>query len=357
LRKAFGICSLLFVVAAPPAGAIELYATTATQGLYTIDTNTFAVNLVGNYTIPGSEGVIGGLAFDSNEILYGISLLSGAQLYTLNPANAFATLVGPLNAGFIFEGGLAFEPGTGVLYGVNQNNALAPHLMRINVATGQATVVGLLASGEHDFAGLAFDAAGQLYALDRPTNALWKIDKSNPSSALTGQVGAGLGSGIVMGNVGGMTNDSATGTYYGYAGDAFGGGSKHLFTVDLVTGAGTVLHQFTATDPDFYSLAYRDEKATVGVGTDATSADLAFSVHPNPSRGPTLVEYTLTSPATVRLHVLDIGGRLLASLQDGVQGTGTRTVRWNGPGGMTGVFFVRLQVGGRVLTRRAVRLE
>jgi hypothetical protein len=267
LARMLGICSLLLVVAAPQAGSIELHATTATQSLYTIDTNTFAVTFVGNYTIPGNEGFIGGLAFDANQILYGISATSGAQLYSLNPANAFTTLIGPLNVGFVFEGGLAFEPGTGVLYGVNQDNAFAPHLMRINVATGQATVVGQIAGKQHDFAGLAFDPAGQLYGLDRPTNALWKIDKLNPSGALTVQVGAGLGSGIVMGNVGGMTNDPATGTYYGYAGDGGGGGSRHLFTVDLATGLGTVLHQFTAKDPDFYSLAYQGEKATATTPT------------------------------------------------------------------------------------------
>lgn len=262
LRRIFGSCSLFLLAFVAPVRAVELYATTATdQGLYTIDTNTFAVNFVGNYTIPAGEGFIGGLAFDANEFLFGISASSGSQLYRLNPANAFTTLVGPLNVGFVFEGGLAFEPGTGVLYAVNQELADSPHLMTINVATGQATIVGQIAGGTHDFAGLAFDPAGQLYALDRVTNALWKIDKSNPSSGLTVQVGAGLGSGIVMGDVGGMTNDPGTGTYYGCSG-ALGGGSKHLFTVDLGTGAATVLHQFTAKDPAFLSLAYRGEKAT-----------------------------------------------------------------------------------------------
>jgi hypothetical protein len=259
LRTIVGICALALALAVSPARAILLYATDETnQGLYTIDTGAaYAVSLVGTYTIPGEEFFIGGLAFDSHGVLYGVSATDFARLYTLDPHTAATTLVGPLYAGFVFEGGLAFEPGTGTLYGANLESSGAPHLMKIDAASGAGTDLGLIAGGEHDFGGLAFDALGQLFGLDRSTNALWRIDKANPASALTVQVGAGLGSGIVMGRVGGMTDDPATGTFYGYA-----EGSRHLFTVNLATGAGTVLHQFAANDPVFYSLAYPGEVPT-----------------------------------------------------------------------------------------------
>jgi hypothetical protein len=259
LRTIAGICILALGLAAAPAGAVLLYATDdVNQGLYTIDTSaSYAISFLGNYTIPGHEFFIGGLAFDSGGVLYGVSATGLAHLYTLDPANGNTTLVGPLYVSYVFEGGLAFEPGTGVLYAANLSGASDPHLMTINTANGQGTDLGQVAGGEHDFAGLAFDGTGQLYGLDRSTNALWTIDKFNPSSALTVQVGEGLGNGIVMGNVGGMTDDPATGTYYGYA-----AGSRQLFAVDLATGVGTVLHQFQGGDPVFYSLAYRDEVPT-----------------------------------------------------------------------------------------------
>jgi hypothetical protein len=152
----------------------------------------------------------------------------------------------------VFEGGLAFDPTTGTLYGVNQGNSGSPQLFTVDVVTGQGTIVGLIAGGEHDFAGLAFTPTGQLYGLDRVTNALWRIDKANPAGAGTAQVGAGLGGGISMGGLGGMARDSATGDVYGYA-----GGSGHLFSVDLATGLGTVLHSVT-TPTGIRSLAIRD---------------------------------------------------------------------------------------------------
>jgi hypothetical protein len=251
-------------VVAPQTSAITLYATDEqNQGLYSIDTvNGYSVTFIGHYTIPGEEFLIGGLAFDASGTLYGVSATTFAKLYTLDPATAATVLVGPLYAGFVFEGGLAFAPGTGVLYGVNLDSAGSPHLLTIDTATGAGTDRGLIAGGEHDFGGLAFDAVGQLYGLDRSTNALWKIDRLNPSSALTAQVGTGLGNGIVMGAIGGMTDDPLTRTVYGYA-----AGSRELFTVDLASGLGTVLHQFAPGDPVFSGLAYRGEVPVAAVTT------------------------------------------------------------------------------------------
>jgi hypothetical protein len=146
---------------------------------------------------------------------------------------------------------LGFDPTDGTLYGVNGRNANMPNLFTVNVATGQATVVGRIGSSEHDFAGIAFTPDGQMYGLDHTTNALWQIDKTNPSGAATVQVGTGLGGGISLGDTGGLARDSETGIVYGFA-----SGSGHLFSVDLATGLGTVLHSIP-TPSELYSLAIR----------------------------------------------------------------------------------------------------
>src|SRR5262245_57907339 len=143
------------VVESAPAVAVTLYATD-TATLYTLDSASGMLSPVGNYAIPGAEAFIGGLEFHAAGTLYGISATGLARLYTLDPGTGAATPIGPLGIGFVFEGGLAFDPTGGTLYGVNQGDASNPQLFTVDVVTGLGTIVGLIAGGEHDFAGLAF---------------------------------------------------------------------------------------------------------------------------------------------------------------------------------------------------------
>jgi hypothetical protein len=247
------------------AEGVMLHATTgAGNALYRINTADGSYVLVGNYTLnnPSTEYFIGGLVYDDNtDLFYGISAGHFARLYTISSINAATTDIGAIGVGFIYEGGLAFDPTNGALYGVNQGWAGDPNLFTVNTSTGAGTVVGQIAGGYHDFGGLVFDAGGQLYGLDRTTNALWRIDKSNPGGSGTAQVGSGLGGAISMGVAGGMAKD-LNGVVYGYA-----EGSNHLFTVNLALGTGTVIHSYSLSDPVFYSLGF----ATLGSPVESTS--------------------------------------------------------------------------------------
>src|SRR4051794_8085104 len=143
------------LVAASQANAGTLYASTSAGApgeLYIINQSTGAVvqdlgplNDVNSVNYP-----ITGLAFSPvNGVLYGSTGNKGTvdgELVTINPATGLVTLVGPFNAGPTNTGGtpatmadLAFDP-TGNLYGVSSIGG--PNLYSINVATGQATLVG-----------------------------------------------------------------------------------------------------------------------------------------------------------------------------------------------------------------------
>jgi hypothetical protein len=246
---------------ATEAGAIILFATDNVS-LYRIDTSTFLVSPVGNYTLAGSDLFIGGLCFDQTGQMWGLGAGSDAHLYRVSSLTGEATNVGRLNVAFLFEGSLAFDPTSGVLYATNEGSSDSPHLLSVSTATGLATDIGPIAGAPgcndcHDFGGLSFNDAGQLLGIDRVTNALWKIDKFNPAGPGTVQVGAPFGSGIVLGPISGMTRDADNEVTYCYA-----SGSMHLFTVNPVTALPTILHQFGAADPTFYSLAYRGEFPT-----------------------------------------------------------------------------------------------
>ncbi len=116
---------------------------------------------------------------------------SGApsNLYTIDPATAAATLVGPVTV----EGtqiahvvGLAVHPSTGVLYAVKDGDQGdcsdfdQATLMTINPATGVATVIGSAGSLNGRFDDITFDPFGTLYAWNTSSNgSLDQIDITN----------------------------------------------------------------------------------------------------------------------------------------------------------------------------------
>lgn len=81
-------------------------------------------------------------------------------------------------------------------------------------------------------------------------------------------------------------------------------------------------------------------------------------VSPNPARGEAVVEYALHEAAPVRLDVLDMAGRRVATLEDGERAPGTYRVPWVRAAGAVppGLYFVRLQVAGRTVGERKVAL-
>ncbi len=248
-----GIVASMLMACSTAAHGATLYATGENPDtLYSINTVAGTITPIGNYSLVSNadEVAIGGLEFGPNGVLYGVSIGSLGRLYTLNLANGQATNVGLTNQ-FSLEGGLAFDPTTGVAYTVNGGTSSSPGLATINLVTGNATKIGAIGTTPHDFGGLAFSPSGQLFGLDRITNSLWAIDKANPSGPGTVQIGAGLGGGVSMGSVGGMTYDAQTGVYWGYAST-----TKAIFTVNVLTGAATIVQQFNAPgDPVLWSLA------------------------------------------------------------------------------------------------------
>ncbi|MEM8601782.1 MAG: discoidin domain-containing protein, partial [Bacteroidota bacterium] len=93
----------------------------------------------------------------------------------------------------------------------------------------------------------------------------------------------------------------------------------------------------------------------VVVSTADDTASLAFSLgqsYPNPARATTTLAYTLDAASPVRLDVFDVTGRLVTTLVDAEQASGTHTVRFDTRGLASGVYVYRLQATSGVQTRR-----
>ncbi len=108
-------------------------------------------------TVPSSTPITGvgglspsmdGLAFDSADVLYGLSqsssVLGNSSLYTINTTTGVTTLVGSLGlSGDYNLGGLTFDS-DGTLYAaVSLSDASTPsYLYKVDKSTGAATIVG-----------------------------------------------------------------------------------------------------------------------------------------------------------------------------------------------------------------------
>ena len=84
---------------------------------------------------------------------------------------------------------------------------------------------------------------------------------------------------------------------------------------------------------------------------------LALTASPNPSRGRTAFAFTLPAAGHARLTVVDVSGRMVATLADGAFAAGEHQARWSAAA-PAGVYFARLHApGGVSRVTRVVRFE
>ncbi len=94
------------------------------------------------------------------------------------------------------------------------------------------------------------------------------------------------------------------------------------------------------------------------VSTEETPDALALGliVSPNPSAGAVEVRFELDAPASVRIVVVDVLGREVAVLADGVRPAGRQSIRWAADRASAGTYSVRVVAGERSASRRLTRL-
>ncbi|MEX2309369.1 MAG: hypothetical protein WD738_17350 [Pirellulales bacterium] len=242
------VCLALAVLSVSArADAATLYASTAAGAagdLYKLDPATGAVmEHVGPLNdANGTNYPITGLAFQpGTHVLYGSTgnnpVATAALLVTINPATALVTVVGPYNAGPVNSSGtpatmadLDFDA-AGTLYGIGSIGG--PQLYSINTATGQATVIGSTGLTSTTGGGLAISDAGVFYG--------------TPTASRYGTYDSGTGAYTNITNPAKPTGGGAYGALAFSPGGALyglnvGSGSPpptHLVTIDPPTGTVT----------------------------------------------------------------------------------------------------------------------
>ncbi len=252
--------------------------------------------------------------------LYGSTSSGHGELYILNPATGSPLQdVGPLNdvTGLNYSvTGLAFDPGTGVLYG-STGGVSGTKLLTINPATASVSVVGSFSAGTATMTDLSFDQSGNLWGITSSGGAkLASINKVTgaatvmPASGVSFTEGGGLAisSGGVFygapipGEYG--TYNSTTGAYThiatptspagnngSYGALAFDGNT--LYGDNLLPGSGGGLTHLVTIDPTTGNVT--------DIGASVTHLDaIAFRV-PEPGTMVLLLGTGLMSLFTIRI--------------------------------------------------------
>ncbi|MGH3054616.1 MAG: FlgD immunoglobulin-like domain containing protein, partial [Gaiellaceae bacterium] len=111
-------------------------------------------------------------------------------------------------------------------------------------------------------------------------------------------------------------------------------------------------YSIVVTNPDGQSAGGASvlevDAATASAGAGASAFRLE-SVVPNPTTGATRIALSVAYPIAVRLSILDVQGREIAVLTDGMLPAGRHELRWNGRRGEgrapAGIYFVRFRAG------------
>jgi PEP-CTERM motif len=181
--------------------------------------------------------VMGGIAtHPATGELFGLTTFSStpvSSLVRIDVSTGNATIVGPTGLPQLVEGDLAFNPINGFLYGVQDDGASGTqrNLFRINPMNGAATLVGNI-GGAADYSALAFNSAGTLFTIDSAGsgNSLLEVLDSNTAAILST-----ITMNVNLGPAAALTLHPFTGA--AYVADGGGSGATNLlYSLDLGTG-------------------------------------------------------------------------------------------------------------------------
>lgn len=98
-------------------------------------------------------------------------------------------------------------------------------------------------------------------------------------------------------------------------------------------------------------------RESLGAAGRTESGQLLRSVWPNPTSGETTVSFSVPYGQPVRLEMFDTAGRRVATLREGWISAGEQRAIWQPVDSASGIYFVRLVVGGAVFVTRVALVK
>jgi len=207
-------------------------------------------------------------AINPDDNTMGVVIDNFGETWTVDIATGVYTSVG--NIGVVDATGLHYDVTTGTLYMTTTTDFYS-----IDVATPAATFIGSLGTGGAVAIALAIDGTGAAYTYDIADDTFYSIDITSGAATAIGNIGfdAGFGQGMFW--------DEATDQVYMACLNAGAGNLGELRTVDLATGASTLVGEW---NPGVVSqvawASVGNTLAPLGVDENLLSE---VSVYPNPA--------------------------------------------------------------------------
>ena len=381
------VCAALLAVGARVAPAQTLYWIDTSFNTPTLHrSNAFGAFHTSVSLTPGT--LPEGLAVDAaNARLFWVeSRYTGARLM-----KAFDNLSGasPLLIGTGTGRGLVLDPAAHELYWTTSNLAQGPDLRAVGTDGSSQNVIASFGSAVNPRGVALDDAGGTAYWADFDGSRIDQTDLHSGLSAPVVTLAAGSGPyGVAHApsspylywteyNTGRLSRSTMAGgavtvlasglhnpTYLAIDTD-----NSRLLWIEAAAGAqkirsmplaGGAITDLPVPVSSFGGIAI---KPGVFVGVEpgnAVPGEFALeSVAPNPTASAATISFALPRDATTQVRVLDVTGRVVVTLEDGVAVAGRHAITWDGTdaGGRhvaPGLYFVRVSAGDRHLTGRLV---
>ena len=386
-RRASVARALLLLCVAGVASAVPARA----QSLYWIDTQFAAPTLnrsdldgAGVTTLALPAGSLPeGLAADaSGRVFWTEAVWSNAGVH--RAAHDLAGNVTLVPGGSVLRG-IAIDETAGFLYWTSSNLITGPVIMRATLDGGGAAPLAALPPGANPRGIAVHHASGRIYWADFDNDRIYRANLDGTLPAIWQLLPAGTGPyGVAVNPTTGRVywTEYGTGGLRGADGDggnaglvmsglmnptyvAYDAASNRIFWIDGGAGAQR-MRRVNADGSGHVTLpppiaTYGGIGIGSGNSVDAPLADLPTEfavdpIRPNPASGTPRVTFALPRDANIRLAILDVQGRQVALLADGLLPAGRYERRWDSAGrrAAPGVYFARLTADGRAWVQRLV---
>lgn len=343
-------------------GAVDV--TTGAATAFAVDANSTVRALAINGSTLYVGGAFTGVGADARMFAAAVDATTGAvKPWTPNPNGSSGIFDFAVDGSTVYIGGDFSSIGGQARTGIAALDAVSGNALPWNPGMG-GYAIDLLLNGPTLYVGGYFSFAGgaprtNLAALNTVTASAtgWSPDPNHVVSdlALNGSIL------YVGGNFGMIAGQPRSGLAAVDVNTAFltpwapvTGGEIEALAIEgstiYVGGA------FNSINNDPHKNLAGTSEVTVSVPgrTVESNAWGALSVHPNPFRSATKLEFSLAHEARVTVTIHDVAGREVARLANGIYPAGTHEARIDAGRLPSGVYLCRLRTGERSLTKRFV---
>ena len=101
-----------------------------------------------------------------------------------------------------------------------------------------------------------------------------------------------------------------------------------------------------------------DSDGTLGTfAMDNSKPAIELDASPNPFNSFCNVSFTINKACNVKIDAVDLSGRIISTLNQGLLNSGEHTIKWEVSNEPSGIYFIRLNAGNQTITKRVILMK